>query len=159
MLFGEFTVGQVIETKSHLITHEEVTAFAAAYDPQPIHLDDELATRRDFGGVVASGFQTMGIAWRLWVEAAIGDHGRAGVGLTDARWSRPVYPGTEIRAKVTIEEARVTRRGHGLLTMGFEVCDSADNVVLTFRTTGLLDRGEEPSGASAGGRQEADGGA
>jgi acyl dehydratase len=72
-----------------------------------------------------------------------------------------VYPGTEIRAKVTIEEARVTRRGHGLLTMAFEVCDSADNVVLTFRTTALLDRGEEPSRASpaAGGQQEVDGGA
>jgi acyl dehydratase len=148
MSFADFTVGQVIETKSHLITHEEVTAFAAAYDPQPIHLDDELAARTDFGGVIASGFQTMGIAWRLWVEAVIGDNGRAGLGLTDARWSRPVYPGTEIRAKVTIEEARVTRRGHGLLTMAFEVLDSADHVVLTFRTTGLLNRPEGRPGAS-----------
>lgn len=146
MFFEEFVVGQVYETKSHLLTAEDVTAFAAAHDPQPMHLDPDWAARTAFGGVIASGFQTMAIAWRLWVEAVMADHGRAGVSLTDARWHQPVYPGTEIRAKVTIEETRVTRRGYGLITMAFEVYAGDADLVLTFRTTGLLARAAERTG-------------
>jgi acyl dehydratase len=140
MFFEEFALGQVFETKQYLMTDEEVATFAAAYDPQPIHVGSVPAGTGLFGGAIASGFHTMCVAWRLWVDAFVEGHGEAGISLTDARFRRPVYPGTNIQAKVTIEEARVTSRGHGLITMAFEVLDDQAEVVLTFRTTGMIMR-------------------
>ena len=33
-------VGQVFETGGVVIGHDDIIAFAATYDPQPMHLDD-----------------------------------------------------------------------------------------------------------------------
>lgn len=140
MFFEEFTTGQVITTGSHVLTAEEIETFARAYDPQPIHLQPDRAATMPFGDVIASGYQTMAVAWRLWVERAMADHGRAGIALSDARWYRPVYAGTRLSCVVRIEEARLTSRGKGLVTMDFEVRDGEDRLVLTFRTTALMAR-------------------
>jgi acyl dehydratase len=146
--FDELTQGQVIETASHVVTTEEMLSFATAYDPQPIHMDPDGAPQGAFDRPIASGFQTMSIAWRLWVDAVMQEQGRAGITLTDGTFHRPVFAGTELRARVRIEEHRVTARGHGLITMGFEVFGD-DELVLTFRTTGLLGRAPASATASA----------
>lgn len=147
MYFEELTQGQVIDTASHVVTTEEMLTFATAYDPQPIHMDADGAPQGAFDRPIASGFQTMSIAWRLWVDAVMQDQGRAGITLTDGTFHRPVFAGTELRARVRIEEHRVTTRGHGLITMAFEVFGDGA-VVLTFRTTGLLGRTPEPTPAA-----------
>jgi acyl dehydratase len=146
--FEELAQGQVIDTASHVVTAEEMASFALAYDPQPIHMDPDGASQGAFDRPIASGFQTMSIAWRLWVDAVMQDQGRAGITLTDGTFHRPVFAGTEIRARVRIDEHRVTTRGHGLITMAFEVFGD-DELVLTFRTTGLLGRAPAPATASA----------
>lgn len=148
MYFEQLRPGQVIETGTHVITAEEMAAFAAAYDPQPIHTDPDGGPHGEFGRPVASGFQTMAIAWRLWVEIVMQTHGRAGIGLTDTRFLAPVFAGTRLRARVRLDEHRLTTRGLGLITMAFEVFGD-DEPVLTFRTTGLLDRAPDSASAAA----------
>ena len=64
----DFAVGEVIELGSCSITEAEVLAFARKYDPQPFHTDPEAARRSIFGGLIASGWQTCGIAMRLVVD-------------------------------------------------------------------------------------------
>ena len=140
MYFEDLTDGAVYRTGSHLLTPEELHQFAAAYDPQPMHLDRDFASRGPFGDVIASGFQTMALAWRLWVETGMGDHGRGGIALGDVRWHRPLYAGTELHALVHIEHVRVTSQGKGLATMRFEVVDQDDTLLLEFWTTGLFAR-------------------
>ncbi|HBW35137.1 MAG TPA: hypothetical protein DEF89_07180 [Desulfosporosinus sp.] len=41
MYFEEFFVGQVFTSSSYLVTLEEITEFAARYDPQYMHVDAE----------------------------------------------------------------------------------------------------------------------
>ena len=67
MKFNEFFVGQVFNTKSILLTKENIMTFAAEYDPQYMHLDEERATQGRFGGIIASGIQTLAISFKLWV--------------------------------------------------------------------------------------------
>ena len=151
MYFEDLTQGTEYRTGSHMLTAEELRAFAESFDPQPMHLDPGAASRTAFGDVIASGFQTMALAWRLWVEIGMDSHGRGGVGLGDARWHRPVYAGTELHAVVRIEHTRVTRQGKGLATMRFEVRDDRDRLVLEFSTTGLFARRADEDDAEAAG--------
>lgn len=140
MFFEDLKEGAVHRTGSHVLTPDELHQFAAAYDPQPMHLDHDFAAEGPFGDVIASGFQTMALAWRLWVETGMGEHGRGGIALGDVRWHRPLYAGTELYALVHIEHVRVTSLGKGLATMRFEVLDQDDELLLGFSTTGLFAR-------------------
>ena len=81
MHFEDLTEGAVYRTGSHVLTAGELHEFAASYDPQPMHLDRDLAAQGPFGDVTASGFQTMALAWRLWVETGMDTTGEAG-----SRW-------------------------------------------------------------------------
>lgn len=151
MYLEDLIEGAEYRTGSHVLTARELKAFAESFDPQPMHLDPEAASRTPFGDVIASGFHTMAIAWRLWVQMGMDSHGRGGVGLSDARWHRPVYADTELHAVVRIEHARVTRQGKGLATMRFQVRDERERLVLEFSTTGLFARRADEADAEAAG--------
>ncbi len=148
MYFEELTEGAVYRTASHVLTEQELHGFASDYDPQPMHLDREAASRTDFGDVIASGFQTLALAWRLWVPTGMATHGRGGVALGDVRWHRPVYAGTELLSVVHVERTRITSSGKGLVTLRFELVDAQERLVLEFRTSGLFARlaDERPAG-------------
>ena len=47
-------VGQRFVSRSHAIDKEQIKAFAAQFDPQAFHLDDEAAKTTLFGGLAAS---------------------------------------------------------------------------------------------------------
>jgi acyl dehydratase len=64
----DLTVGQTFVSSSLTITADEITAFAAQYDPQPFHMDDEAAKRTLFGGLAASGWHTAALTMRLLVQ-------------------------------------------------------------------------------------------
>ena len=53
--YEDFTPGKTIEYGPRLITREEIIAFAAQYDPQPMHLDEEAGRNSLLGGLGASG--------------------------------------------------------------------------------------------------------
>ena len=66
---GDLAVGQRFELGSYTISEEEIVGFAKQYDPVPIHTDIEAAATGPFGGLIASGFNTLAIYQRLIVEA------------------------------------------------------------------------------------------
>jgi acyl dehydratase len=97
MLYAEdLAVGQRFELGSCTISEEEIVGFAKQYDPVPIHTDKEAVATGPFGGLIASGFNTLAIYQRLIVEAVwtqvAGIVGRS----FEVRLSHPVRPGTLI---------------------------------------------------------------
>src|SRR3712207_7469527 len=48
-------------SKRIAVTAADITGFAAEYDPQPFHLDEEAGRRSVFGGLAASGWRTAAI--------------------------------------------------------------------------------------------------
>lgn len=145
MYFEDLKEGAVYRTGCHVLTADELRTFAETYDPQPMHLDPEAATQMSFDGVIASGFQTMAIAWRLWVDTGMADHGRGGIAMNDVRWHRPVYAGTTLHSHVHVKDVRLTSRGKGFATLRFAVLDGADRLVLEFSTSGLFARRNPPT--------------
>src|SRR3954447_4767990 len=110
LFFESLAVGQEYKTMAVTVTDESIIRFALEYDFQPFHLDKVAAERSIFGGLVASGIQTIALTMRLCNQAQIfAGNAIAGIGLDDVRFLRPVYAGDTIRVVATVEECRDTK--------------------------------------------------
>src|SRR5262249_31318138 len=66
----DLKVGQRFRSTSHALDEAQIKAFAAQFDPQPFHLDDETAKGTLFAGLAASGWHTAAITMKLIIEGA-----------------------------------------------------------------------------------------
>jgi acyl dehydratase len=106
----EYAVGQKFSSGRVRIDAERIKAFAAEFDPQPFHLDEDTAPGTIFGGLVASGWYTAAITMRLLVEGDLKPAGGiVGGGGDELRWPRPVRPGDELRIVSEVLEVRPSR--------------------------------------------------
>jgi acyl dehydratase len=92
-------IGQRFESATHVVTRDEIKAFAWQFDPQPFHLDEEAAARSLFGGLAASGWHTAALTMRLLVDGG----GVVGAGV-EIKWPRPVRPGDELQVFSEVTE-------------------------------------------------------
>jgi acyl dehydratase len=136
LYFEDFPEGHEIELGEWTPTREEIIAFAREWDPQPFHLDEEFARQGPFGGLVASGWHSICVWGRLYVE---GVHARAasmgGGGLEGIRFRKPVRPGHRLRERVRVLEARpsTTRPERGTTLWEGVLVDDAGEIVLEMR--------------------------
>ena len=106
----DFAVGQKFGTASLRVDPEEIKSFAARFDPQPFHLDEEAAARSFFGGLAASGWHTAALTMRLLVDGELKPAGGIiGAGFEEMRWPRPVRPGDVLRVESEILEVRPSK--------------------------------------------------
>lgn len=71
--------------------------FAADFDPQPMHLDEDAAAKTLFKGLAASGWHTAAIAMKLAVQSRpFGPHPLIGMGVDGLRWTPRQGPGRQI---------------------------------------------------------------
>ncbi len=106
----DLAVGQVFGSGSLTVTAEEITAFAAQYDPQPFHLDNAAARQTMFGGLAASGWHTAALTMRLLVGGEFRPAGGIiGGGMDELRWPRPLRPGDTLRLETEVMEVRPSR--------------------------------------------------
>jgi acyl dehydratase len=106
----DFAVGQTFGSGRLRISKEQVTAFAAEFDPQPFHLDEEAAQNTIFKGLAASGWHTAALTMRLLVESELKPAGGiVGAGFDEFRWPRPVRPGDELHLESEVLEVRASR--------------------------------------------------
>ncbi len=147
MKFAEFHPGQVIEAGPVSISAEEIVAFARQYDPQWFHVDEARANAGRHGGLIASGWQTCGLAMRLAVQVALdGSESFASPGLSSLRWLHPVRPGDELRLKITVLETRRSKSqaALGILRWRWQLYNQHGTEVLDVEATSLFDLPAEP---------------
>ena len=103
--FEDFKVGDAWELGRWSLSREELLAFAREHDPQPIHVDEAAAAHTPFGGVIASGWQTLLKCIRLFVDGVMRETaGLASPGLDEVRWLKPVRAGDVITARAEVIE-------------------------------------------------------
>lgn len=142
MRFSEFQPGMVITAGPYAVTEAEVLQFAQAFDPQWFHTDPVAAKTSRFGGLIASGWHTCGIAMRLIADAALhGSESFASPGLAYIKWPHPVRPGDALTVHATVLEARVSRSqsGMGILRWRWQMRNALDVEVLDLEATSLFD--------------------
>jgi len=126
----DFAVGQIFRAGPLPIRADRIKAFAAEFDPQPFHLDDQAGEGTVFGGLVASGWHTAAMTMRLLIDSGFDPAGGiVGAGFEEFRWTRPVRPGDELRVEAEVVEVRPSR-------------SRPDQGILKVRTTTLNQRDE-----------------
>jgi acyl dehydratase len=127
--FEEMEVGQRRELGSFTFTAEAIKKFAAQFDPQRFHLDEEEGRKSLFGGLAASGWHVGSVCMKLLVADAAGEAKEAAArgeevaawgpspGFRELRWITPVLAGDTISFSSEIEGKRISssRPGWGLL--------------------------------------------
>ena len=106
----DFEPGAVYPAGSVQISEAEILEFARRYDPQPFHVDPEAARASIYGGLIASGWQTVALTMRQLVDQVFNQTACMGSpGVDEIRWHRPVRPGDTVSPRVTVLETRVSR--------------------------------------------------
>ena len=99
----DFTVGQTFGSGRLKIDAEEIKRFAANFDPQPFHLDEQAASNSLFRGLAASGWHTTALTMKLLVESDFKPAGGiVGASFDDLRWPKPVRPEDELRVQTEV---------------------------------------------------------
>ena len=141
--FEDFTPGRRFATRGATLSESQILDFAWSYDPQPFHIDKEAAKDWGYGGLIASGFQTLAVTFRLVYQERLFDACSLGSpGMDELRWLKPVRPGDTLRAEVIVLEARVSQSkpDRGIVTFQYETLNQAGEVVMRFRAPQLLRR-------------------
>ena len=141
--FEDFVVDRVFELGQRTVTREEGLAFAAAFDPQPLHLDEEAATASVLGGLSISGWHTCALVMRMMCDSYLLDSTSQGSpGIDSLRWLKPVRPGDTLHARMTVQEVRdsKSRPQIGLVRSGWEVLNQHGDIVMTMEGWGMFGR-------------------
>src|SRR5476649_292623 len=109
MHWEDFESGAVAIYGPRLVTREEIVAFAAEFDPQPMHLDEAAGAASLMGGLGASGWHSCCLLMRMIADGFILDSSSmGGPGIEEVRWLKPLRPGTRVRVRSTVLETRAS---------------------------------------------------
>lgn len=143
LFFEDFTVGWTFRTAGATLSEAQILDFALQWDPQPFHIDRIAAERGPYGGLIASGFQTLLVAFRLiWGERIINVASMGSPGMDEIRWLRPVRPGDSLYVSGEVLDARESRSrsDRGFVTIRYTVVNQNDEPVMRFTVTHMLRR-------------------
>ena len=84
-------------------------AFAAEFDPQPMHLDEAAARATMMGGLCASGWYACCILMRMCADAFVLNSSSMGApGVDEVKWLLPIRPDDQLRLRATVLDARAS---------------------------------------------------
>jgi acyl dehydratase len=110
LCFEDFPPGHFGSYGPRHVTREEILAFAAEFDPQPMHLDEEAAKRSMLQGLSGSGWHLCSISMRMMFDGYIGNTASLGSpGVSELKWLAPLRPGDDLMLDVEVAEARLSR--------------------------------------------------
>jgi acyl dehydratase len=144
-------VGQTIDCGRSTVTREDILAFARAYDPQPLHVDEAAAKATPLGGLCASGWHICCVMMRLAADSMLNRVVSLGSpGVEEGRWMVPVRPGDVVSCRYTVLEKRdlASRPDVGISKVLVELCNQKGETVADWRTHQLTRRrhpGRAPS--------------
>ena len=126
-------VGQRFTSAPHELDAEQIKRFAAEYDPQPFHLDEEAAKASLFGGLAASGWHTAAMTMRMLVDSVPLADGLIGAELQLA-WPKPTRPGMTLQLFSEVVDIRPSRSkpDMAIVTMRNETRDQDGEVLQAF---------------------------
>ncbi|HKS86570.1 MAG TPA: MaoC family dehydratase [Pseudolabrys sp.] len=152
--FEDIVVGERVPVGRHTFKADEIKAFAARFDPQPFHVDEQAARNSHFGALVASGWHTAVVWMRLMVAqrrrmaesarrngepvAAMGP----ALGFRELKWLKPVYADDTVEYESEVVAARISesRPGLGLLTIRSTGVNQHGDMVISFLSTTFVER-------------------
>jgi acyl dehydratase len=152
--FEDIEIGVRREVGSFTFTAESIKKFAAQFDPQACHLDEEAGRKSLFGGLAASGWHVGSVCMKLLVaegqrqikEAAARGEEIAvwgpSPGFRELRWIRPVLAGDTVSFASVVESKRLSekRPQWGILQSRNSGTNQRGEPVFSFLATAFVPR-------------------
>ena len=141
MQFEDFVPGAIYRAGPRDVTEQEMLDFALRYDPQPFHIDREIALASRYGSLISSGFMTCGIAMQLCaLHILAGSESIGSPGVDELRWDHPVRPGDSLRLTVSVRSRRVSSSGKlGIVLWQWELHNQSGQRVLSLIATSFFE--------------------
>ena len=139
----DLTPGQTFITPGFTLTESEIIDFAWRYDPQAFHLDANAAAESPYGGLIASGFQSLAICFRLFIQSGVlAESSLGSPGIDELRWLAPVRPGDTLHCEVEVLEVRPSnsKPDRGIARLRYQAVTQHPEVVLSFIVNHMLRR-------------------
>jgi acyl dehydratase len=143
LYFEDFEPGQKTKYGPRLVTREEIIAFAAQYDPQPMHLDEAAGQKSLLGGLGASGWHSCAIMMRMICDGFMLDSASMGAaGVEEVKWLRPVRPSDSLMLHRTILDTRTSRSRPemGIVRILYEMFNAHGECAMTMLAVALFAR-------------------
>lgn len=135
--------GERFTTAGITLTESQIIDFAMMYDPQAFHLDTDAAARSPYGGLIASGFQTIALTFRLFIQTGVlADSSMGSPGIDELRWLAPVRPGDTLRAEVEVLDVKPSRSrpDRGIARLRYTTLNQHGESVASYIVNHLLRR-------------------
>jgi len=152
--FADYVTGAQYEYGHLDVDEEQILRFAEEFDPQPIHTDPAFALGGPFGGLIASGWHTAGLAMRLLADHYLSRVASlASPGVDELRWQVPLRPGDRVHLRATVLDTRLSRSkpDRGVVVTQAELLNQDGGVPIAFRAMNFIavrpDR-RSPSGSA-----------
>lgn len=139
----DFHAGDVRVMGSHTLTEAEILDFARQFDPQRFHVDAEQAKLTLYKGLIASGWHTCSIVFRMACDGFIlASSSMGSPGLDNVRWLKPVRPGDTLRTRIEVLETRpMASKPHlGMVKVLWQGLNQHDEVVVSMENWGMFGR-------------------
>ncbi len=143
LTFEDFLPGHFGTFGPRRVTREEIVAFAAEFDPQPMHLDEEAASKSMLKGLSGSGWHLCSITMRMMFDFYIGRTASLGSpGVNELRWLAPLRPGDDLTLDIEVMEARVSRSRPttGIVTFKARVRNAAGQLLCEMESPIIVER-------------------
>ena len=131
MHFEDFAVGQVVRHALHRTISEadNVLFSAMTHNASPLHLDEEFASKTEFGQRIVNSLFTLGLMIGITVNDTTLGTTVANLGMTDVKFPKPVFHGDTLRVKTTVIGVRESK-------------SRPDAGIVEFNHTAINQRGE-----------------
>jgi acyl dehydratase len=131
LFLDDLHVGQRFASASHVVDADQIKRFAAEFDPQPFHLDEDAAANSPFAGLAASGWHTAALTMRLLLMGGAPIAGGIVGAGGEIAWPRPTRPGDALQVVSEVMEIRPSRTkpDKGIVLLRSETRNQRDEVV------------------------------
>jgi acyl dehydratase len=149
LCFEDFPPGRLGSYGPRHVTREEMLAFAAEFDPQPMHLDEAAAARSMLKGLSGSGWHLCSLMMRMMFDFYIGRTASLGSpGVNEMKWLAPFRPGDDLTLDVDVVEARLSRSRPetGIVTFKGSVRNAAGQLLAEMTSPIIVKRRQAVAG-------------
>ena len=141
--FEDFNTSWTAEYGPRRVTREEIIGFAAQFDPQPMHLDEEAARKTMLGGLGASGWHSCCILMKMIADGLLLDTASMGApGIEEVKWLKPVRPGDNLTVRGSVQWTRASQSkpDRGFVSFLWEAFNDRGERVMTLVCPQMVER-------------------
>ena len=142
LYFEEFTVGRTFDHAwTRTVTEMDNVLFSSlTMNVQPLHLDEEFASKTEFGQRIVNSLFTLGLMIGISVNDTTVGTTIANLGMTDVKFPHPLFEGDTVRCTTEVMGKRESksRPDAGIVEFGHTAINQRGEIVAECKRQALM---------------------